>query len=257
MRKFDAHVAEPAQADDADLLALGHAPVAHRRVGGDSGAEQRRGPGKIEVGRNAENKALVDDNAVGVPSIRHAASVLVGEVVREGHVGAELLKAGLALRTGAVCVHQAADRGQIAGLEFGDGGAYLGDAADNLMAGHTRVDGRHDAFPLIAGLVEIGVADATEKDFDLDVGGGWIAPRDGGGDKRRCCAGYGIGFCVEHGEPHGLLASLEMLCKLLRFALSLSTKNRSGCSQSGTLILRPASHEGHQSTPARRRRDRP
>ena len=56
MRKFDAHVAESAETDNADLLALGHAPVAHRRVGGDAGAEQRRGSGKVQIRGNAQHK---------------------------------------------------------------------------------------------------------------------------------------------------------------------------------------------------------
>jgi hypothetical protein len=59
VRELDAHVAQSAEADDADLLALGHAPVAHGRVGGDSGAEQRRGSGKIEVRGNASTKRSV------------------------------------------------------------------------------------------------------------------------------------------------------------------------------------------------------
>ena len=55
--ELDAHVAQPAEADDADLLALGHAPVAHRRVGRDSGAEQRRSSGEIEVRREREARS--------------------------------------------------------------------------------------------------------------------------------------------------------------------------------------------------------
>ena len=39
MREFHAHMAQPAQAHDADLLAIAHAPVPHRRVRSDSGAE--------------------------------------------------------------------------------------------------------------------------------------------------------------------------------------------------------------------------
>ena len=41
--ELHAHVAEAAEADDADLLALAGAPLAQRRVGGDAGAQQRRG----------------------------------------------------------------------------------------------------------------------------------------------------------------------------------------------------------------------
>ena len=89
--ELDAHVAESAETDHADLLAFGHIPVTHWRVGGNSSTEERRGSSKIKVRRNAEHEALDDDNAVGVPTIRNAPGVLVGEVVGEGHVGAELL----------------------------------------------------------------------------------------------------------------------------------------------------------------------
>jgi hypothetical protein len=44
--------------------------------------------------------------------------------------------AGLALGASAVGVHQAADCGEVAGLELGYRGADLCDAADNFMAGN-------------------------------------------------------------------------------------------------------------------------
>ena len=154
--------------------------------------------GEVEVGGNAQDEVLVDDDAVGVAAVGDAAEVLVGEVVGEGHVGAELLEAGLALGAGAVGVDHAADGGEVAGLELGDGGADLGDAADDLVAGHAGVDGGHHVAPLVAGLVQVGVADAAEEDFDLHVVLGGIAARDRGGGKRRCCAGSGIGFGVVH-----------------------------------------------------------
>ena len=141
---------------------------------------------------------LLDDDAVGVPAIRDAPAVLVGKIIGEGHVGAELLEARLALGACAIGVDQAADRGQVAGLEFCDGGAHLRHASDNLMAGNAWVGGRHHAAPLIARLVKIGVADAAEEDLDLDVVPGGIAPRDGGGSKRRCRTGNGVCFCVVH-----------------------------------------------------------
>ena len=40
---------------------------------------------------------------------------------------------------------------------------------DDLMTGHDRVDGRHELVPLVADGMEIGVADAAEKDVDLHV----------------------------------------------------------------------------------------
>ena len=45
--ELDAHMAEPADADDADLLARADLPVAQRRPGGDAGAEQGRDGGEI------------------------------------------------------------------------------------------------------------------------------------------------------------------------------------------------------------------
>ena len=175
--ELHAHVAQSAETDHADLLAFGDAPVAHGRVCCDAGAEQRRGPGEIEVGGDAQDKALVDDDAVGVAAVGDAAEVLVGEVVGEGHVRAELLEAGLALGAGAVRIDHAADRGEVARLELGDRGADLGDAADDLVARDAGVDGRHDAAPLVTDLVEIGVADTAVEDLDLHVVLGRIAAR--------------------------------------------------------------------------------
>ena len=62
--------------------------------------------------------------------------MLVRGVVGEGHVRAELFETGLAVRAGAVRIDQAADAGKVAGLVLGDGRADLGDAPDDLMAGH-------------------------------------------------------------------------------------------------------------------------
>ena len=199
MSKLHAHVAQSAETDHANFLALADAPAAHGRVGGDSGAEERRRPREIEVGRDAQDKTIVDDHAIGVATIGDASEVLVRGVKGKDHVRAELLKAGLALGAGAVRVDHAAHRGEVAGLELGDGGADLGDAADDLMAGDAGVDGGHMAAPLVTDSVEIGVADAAEQDFDLNVMFGWIASPDRGGGKRRCRTRRGVGFSVVHG----------------------------------------------------------
>ena len=110
--ELDAHVTQPAEADHADLLALGDAPVAHGRVGRDPGAEQRRDSGKIEVGGDAQNEAFIDDDAVGVAAVGDAPEVLVRGVVGEGLVRAELLKASPAMGAGVVRIDQAADARQ-------------------------------------------------------------------------------------------------------------------------------------------------
>ena len=107
-------------------------------------------PARFEVRGDAQDEPLVDDDAVGVAAVGDASEMLVRRVVGEGQVRAELLEAGLALGAGAVGVDHAADRGEVAGLELGDGGADLGDAADDLVAGDAGVDGGHDAAPLVA-----------------------------------------------------------------------------------------------------------
>ena len=77
-----------------------------------------------------------------------------------------------------VRVDQAADRGQIARLVFGHRRADLRDPPHDLVTRDDRVDRRQDAAPLVADRVEIGVADAAEEDFDLDVVLGRIATLD-------------------------------------------------------------------------------
>ena len=181
------------------FLPLVDAPVAQRRVGRDAGAEQRRGAGEVEVGRDAQDEVLVHDDAVGVAAVGDRRRlVLVRRVVGERHVRAELLEPGLAVGAGAVGIDQAADAGEVAGLEFGDGRSHLGDPADDLVARHARVNGRHDVVPLVAGLVKVGVADAAEENFDLHVAVGRIASRDRGGGQRRCRTGGGVGFNLIH-----------------------------------------------------------
>ena len=128
-----------------------------------------------------------------------AVRVLVRRVEGERQVRAELLEAGLALRAGAVRIDQAADRGEVARLVLGDRRADLGDAADDLVARHDRVDRGHELAPLVADRMEVGVADAAEEDFDLHVAVGRIAPRDRGGGQRRGRAGGGVGFRLVHG----------------------------------------------------------
>ena len=74
--ELHAHVAEAAEADDADLLALADFPVAQRRIGGDAGAQQRRSSGEVEVLRNPQDERLVHDDRLGVAAVRHAAQML-------------------------------------------------------------------------------------------------------------------------------------------------------------------------------------
>ncbi len=59
-------------------------------------------------------------------------------------------------------------------LEFRCGFAGGDDAANNLVAGDHGIDG---VAPLVAGHVEIGVADSAVEDFNGDFGGARLATR--------------------------------------------------------------------------------
>ena len=59
--ELEGHVAEAAQADDADLFSGADIPVAEGRVGGNAGAEERRNGGEVEIRRHTVGEALVDD----------------------------------------------------------------------------------------------------------------------------------------------------------------------------------------------------
>src|SRR5207237_4029287 len=119
--KIYRHVAQSAETNHANFLALRDAPVMHRRVGRDPGTEQRRSPRKIEIGWNAQNEVLVDNDSAGVPTVGETSEVFVRGVKSEDHVGTELLKAGFALRTGTVRINHAADRSDVTRLELGHG----------------------------------------------------------------------------------------------------------------------------------------
>src|SRR5437870_9526277 len=178
MSKFYRHMAESAEADYANFLALSDAPVMHRGVRSDTGAEQRRGCGEIEIGGDAQDKVFIDDDVFGIAAVGHASEVFVRRVEGEDHVRAELLKASLALWAGAVRIDHAADRDQVAGLVLGNCRADLGHTADDLVTGDNRVIRGHELAPLVADRMEIGVADAAEQDLDLNVALSWIATFD-------------------------------------------------------------------------------
>ncbi len=179
MGELHAHVAQTAKTDHANLLALGDSPVAQGRIGCDPGTKEWCNSSEIEVGGNSQNEAFIDDDAIGVATIGDWSSlVLVRGVVGESQVWAELLETSFAMGASTVRVNHAADGGEIAGLVLGNCRADFGDATDHLMTGDNWVDCGHDTAPFVTHRMEVGVADAAEKDFDLYVAIGWIAPRD-------------------------------------------------------------------------------
>src|SRR6266480_528136 len=203
MRKFYRHVAQAAETDHANFLALGDAPMMHGRVCSDAGAEQWRSGGDIEVGGDAQNEMFVDDDAFGVAAVSNPSEVLIRRVEGEDHVRAELFKASFALWAGAVRIDHAADRGKIPGLVLGNRRADFGDTADDLMAGNDWVIRGHELAPLIADRMEIGVTDAAEKDLDLHVAVSWIATFDLGRRQPRCRTGSGVSLRIVGSWMHG------------------------------------------------------
>src|SRR5579871_187587 len=198
MAEFQAHVAETAEANHANFLTLADSVLAHRRVGGDSGAQQRSSSSKVQVRRHAQHKSLIYDDTVGVAAVGDSSEMPVGEVVRQDQVRAEMLVAGLALGTRAVRINHASDSGEVASLKLPDFRPDLGDAADNLMSWYKRIDSGHHGSPLVFRLVKIGVADAAEQDFNLNVGCRGLAPRNGGAGKWRGRTSYRIRFRFMH-----------------------------------------------------------
>ena len=199
VRELHSHVAQPAEANDADPLALRNTPAAQGRIGRDTRAQERCDTGKIEVGRDTQDEVLVNDDAAGVAAVGDRRGlVLVRRVEGERMVRAQVLEVGLALRAGAVRVDQAAHRNEAAKFVLRGRGPNFGDTADDLVAGDDRVDGGHDALPLVTDLMEVGVADAAEEYLDLHVAFGRIASRNCGGGQRRDITDSGVGFRLVH-----------------------------------------------------------
>jgi len=120
---------------------------------------------------------LVDDDLGRVAAERQRLSIHLGAVVGEGRaLFAELLEPVLTRSAGAAGVDQTSHAGEVTGLERFDAAPCLGDAADDLVPGNHREAG---ARPLVAGLVDVRVADSAEEDLEDEVAGSGFAALDG------------------------------------------------------------------------------
>src|SRR3546814_20678409 len=91
VRDLDPHMAEPADADDPDLLARPRLPVPERRIGGDPRAQQRRHRGKLRLGMaNLEHVLIADHDRLRLDRT----SVVEGKSVsvRVDHGGRRIIK---------------------------------------------------------------------------------------------------------------------------------------------------------------------
>jgi hypothetical protein len=143
-------VTESPEADDANLFAFADIPVPHGRVCGDPRAEQRCSPSHIQVLRQTQDKMFINDNAIGIATIRDAAKVFVRRIESKRHVWAELLEVTFAILAGAVGVDHATNRNEIAWFVFGDGRTDFSHKADDLMAGNDGVFRCHELAPFVA-----------------------------------------------------------------------------------------------------------
>src|SRR5580704_14392230 len=95
--ELEGHVAETAEAYDADLFAGACTPVLEGRVGGDASAEQWGRGGRIEAGRDVEGEGLVEDDVVAVAAEGQLSVPALGVVGPDGEAAvAVLLLAGFA-----------------------------------------------------------------------------------------------------------------------------------------------------------------
>src|SRR5215831_20841732 len=90
--KLHGHVAESSEPNHANFLPFADAPVAHRRVCGDSRAEERRSTSDVQVRRQSQNEMFINHDAIGIAAIGDAAEMFVLGIESERHVWAELLE---------------------------------------------------------------------------------------------------------------------------------------------------------------------
>ena len=179
--QLDGHVAQTTQAHHGDLAALAHVPVTQWRPRGDAGAQDGRHALRVEVFGYAQHEGIAHGDAVGVAAVGGHAVVAVLAVVGEGGavlaVLLQVMVAGFAL---SARIHHAAHTDQIARLEAGDILADAAHAADDLVARHDGVGG---AAPVVAGGVQVAVADTGVEDVDDDIVRPGIASLEAEGDQ--------------------------------------------------------------------------
>jgi hypothetical protein len=161
------------QSDNRDFLTGADFPVAQRRVRRDAGAKQGSCRFGVEVVGNVDYEILGDNDAFGVASEGGKVIMAIFIVVGKRHAFfAVLLQIFLTGRAVLARVDHAAHADHSSDLKFGDIGTNLGDFSDDFVTGH---EGVQATAPLVAGLMDIGVANATIQDFDDNVVGTRVA----------------------------------------------------------------------------------
>ncbi len=170
--QLHAHVPEPAQADHAHPAVGPDVEAAQWRIGGDAGAQQRGGAGRVQVFGHAQQVVLVHHDAGGIAAVGRAPAIqldavafvtVVGEACA---CGAELFlarTAGLALTAG---IDEATHADPVAVFPARDPAPERRHLADDLVARHQW---ENRVSPLVAYLMQVRVAHTAVTDVDLDV----------------------------------------------------------------------------------------
>ncbi len=165
------------EADDPDPAAGPDIPGAQRRIGGDAGAQQRRGLGQLQALGHPQDEFFAHHQVLGIAAVGHLVGNAVQAVVGLGIVlAAHLFFALAALVAHLAGVHHAADGDAVADLVPLDLGADGGDPADDLVA---RDHGVAAGAPVVARLVQVGVADPAIEDFHRHIVGAQGATVEG------------------------------------------------------------------------------
>lgn len=209
LRQLHGHMAQPAEAENGDVVALLHPPVLHRRPSGHTGAEDGGGLLRIQPLGQGQDEILGHDDHVGIAAEGVVAAINVRAVLRlrrRGHrpvVGGQpavrpLAIVLVALLAGIACaaaVDHAADADHVAFLEPRGGGADGLHPADDLVTRDAGIDG---IVPLVLHLVDVGVADPGVEHLDHHL----IVPRIGPVDLHALKFGAG-GLCAPGDRFHG------------------------------------------------------
>ena len=148
---------------------------------------------RIEIGGDGVGEALVDDVVVGVAAHGDGAvDAILGGVGERGALVAEMFFAAVAGSAVAAGVDDDADGGDVSELEFFGRVSDRDHSADDLVAGDHGID---RIAPLVAGHVQVRMADAAVEDFNGDFSGAGLAAAEAVGSKRR----LGVERCIAFG----------------------------------------------------------
>src|SRR5690554_46748 len=187
---------QAAQPDYPHLHPFTHFPVPQWRIGGDTGTQQWRGSSRIQVFRNAQDKGLLDHDIVRIAPVSHATGMAFLTVVGSHKAVFTVLfqpfMAGIAVLAG---IDHTAHAHQITDFELADLISNCRNPPDNLMARNHRING---IAPLVAGRMQVRVADTAVHDFDLDILGLWLPPLKTMWSQWRICRQRGISKRLDH-----------------------------------------------------------